>query len=107
MSNEFRVMNSPEDLDHVRIGDWKLVPGLVLVAVGANYDVRERGGGRYVYRQSARVPNLHVFIHKHRFKLRTIHKRTPENSPVDSVIVTKILSQEISRDKKCFFRTKA
>ena len=48
MSNEFRVMNSPDDLNHVRIGDWKLVPGLVLVAVGANYDVRERERGRQV-----------------------------------------------------------
>ena len=47
-SNEFRVMNSPDDLNHVRIGDWKLVPGLVLVAEGANYDVRDREGGRYI-----------------------------------------------------------
>ena len=31
MSNEFRVMNSLDDLIHVRIDHWKLVAGHVLV----------------------------------------------------------------------------
>ena len=72
MSNEFRVMNSLDDLIHVRIDHWKLVAGHGLV-----YDTRlpmtSEGGERQVARiQSARVLHLHTVRHKHGSKLHRI-----------------------------------
>ena len=62
-SNEFRVMNSPDNLIHVRIGDWKLVPGLVLVAAGANYDVREREREAGMSIARARVCQTYTYLY--------------------------------------------
>ena len=45
MSGEFRVMNSLDDLIHVRIDHWKLFAAHVLVDDTPICDVR-KGGGR-------------------------------------------------------------
>ena len=72
MSDEFRVMNSLDDLIHVRIDHWKLFTRHVL---GDATRLRREGGrgGRQVGRlQSARVLGPHIVKHKHGSKLRRI-----------------------------------
>ena len=46
MSDEFRVMNSLDDLIHVRIDHWKLFAGHVLVDDTRLTVTSEREGGR-------------------------------------------------------------
>ena len=81
----------------MRIDHWKLFGGHVLVDATRLTMTSERGGRRVARIQSARVLDLHIVKHKHGSKLRRIQPRA--NSPVNLVIVTKILSQETSQDK--------
>ena len=72
MSDEFRVMNSLDDLIHVRIDYWKLLSGHALVD-GTGLTMKSDRGRRQVGRiQSARVLGLHIVKHKHVSKLRRI-----------------------------------
>ena len=72
MSDEFRVMNSLDDLIHVRIDHWKLFAGHVLVDATRLTMTSERGGRQVARIQSARVLDLHIVKHKHGSKLRRI-----------------------------------
>ena len=60
MSDEFRVMNSLDDLIHVRIDHWKLFAGYVLVddtvatCVTMTSERRREGGSSYPERVSIR-----------------------------------------------------
>ena len=92
----------------MRIDHWKIFAGYVLVDATRLTMTSGRGVRQVARIQSARVLDLHIVKHKRGSKLRRIqptsksHKRA--NSPVNSVIVTKILSQEMSRDKEFFIR---
>ena len=74
MSDEFRMMNSLDDLIHVRIDHWKVLAGHVLVDATRLTMASERGGRRVARIQSARVLDLHIVKHKHGSKLRRIHQ---------------------------------
>ena len=72
MSCEFRVMNSLDDLIHVRIDHWKLFAGHVLVDATCLTMTSERGGRQVARIQSACVLDLHIVKHKQGSKLRRI-----------------------------------
>ena len=72
LSDEFRVMNSLDDLIHVRIDHWKLFTGHVLVNATRLTMTSEGGGRQVACIQSARVLYLHIVKHKHGSKLRRI-----------------------------------
>ena len=68
----------------------------------------ERGGRQVARIQSPRLLELQIVKHKHGSNLCRIQPTSKlkkrANSPVKSVIVTKILSQEITGDKEFFIR---
>ena len=72
MSDEFRVMNSLDDLIHVRIDHWKLFAGHVLVDATRLTMTSERGGRQVARIQSACVLDLHIVKHKQVYKLHRI-----------------------------------
>ena len=74
MSDEFRVMNSLDDLIHVRIDHWKLFAGDVLDDATSLTIMSERGGRQVARIQSARILDLHIVKHLHGSKLRRIHQ---------------------------------
>ena len=59
MTDEFRVMNSLDDLIHVRIDHWKVIAGHVLVDAPCLTMTSERGGRQVVRIQSTCVLDLH------------------------------------------------
>ena len=59
MSDEFRVMNSLDDLIHVRIDHWKLFTRHVLGDATRLRREGGRGGGQVGCIQRARVLDLH------------------------------------------------
>ena len=72
MCDEFRAMNSLDDLIHVRIDHWKLFAGHVLVDATRLTMTSERGGRQVARIQSTCVLDLHIVKHKHGSKLRRI-----------------------------------
>ena len=76
MSDEFRVMNSLDDLIHVRIDHWKLFAGHVLVDDMRLTMTSERGGRQVARIQSARVSDKHIVKHKQGSKLRRIQPKS-------------------------------
>ena len=72
MSEEFRVMNSLDDLIHVRIDHWKLFTGYVLVDATCLTMMAEREKRQVARIQSACILDLHKEKHKQGSKLRKI-----------------------------------
>ena len=80
MSNEFRGMNSLDDLIHVRIDHWKLFAGHVLVDATRLTMKSERGGRQVARIQSARVLYLPTYwppIVKFSISIRRVPEKPP------------------------------